>query len=124
MGTATYLAGTLLEGCDTVRMNKGGNIIQLPMPGEDSDQTELFDFGGSIESYSVAGTFLGEESDIQNFITQFTALVDGNQVTTVAFTCALFASNQDVMIMSFDFTLALPGNQLTYSFKLAKGNAI
>ena len=119
--TVPYLAGVEMVGCNLVRVSKPANLMPMAMPTLDSDETLLFDFGGSVLTTEVAGTFADADIDfIRNFINTFESIASGDQTGTIPFTSDI-TGTIDVMINGLDFTLNQPGNNLSYSIKLTQG---
>ena len=122
MATPTIGAVTL-TGCSTISPEKTANIIPIPMPTEDSDQTEIFDMLGVVKLISVEGVFA--ESTIaatKALVDSLEALVDGNQ------TVIDFVSDQtgtiSVMVASVRTAWDIPGFRCRYSIKLIQGKSI
>jgi hypothetical protein len=120
--TAVTLGTITLTGCETITENKNGNIIPLPIITLDSDTTELFDFLGVTEMFSVIGTFAGTTSTIRTTVNSIKALLNGNQTSTITFTDHT-GTSFSVMIADATFTWQLPGNICRYDIKLFRGVA-
>jgi len=107
-----------LEKTETIDIEKTANIIPLPLPTEDSDQTEVFDLLGVIKFIDVRGTFTGANTAaIKTKVDALEALVDGNQ-STVSFISDRTVS---VMIASIKINWVIPGFTAAWSVKLIQG---
>lgn len=123
MATPT-LGGVTLTGCSQIGDAKTGNIVLMPMPLGDSDETELFDFGGVEQTFNVQGVFA--ESTVAATkvkVDAIKALIDGDQASTVTFSSDQTGSIP-VMVMAASFNWDVPGFTCQYTIKLGRGSAI
>jgi len=117
------LGGITITGVSGIRVEKAGNIVSLPMPTKDSNETELFDMLGVLKVIGISGDF--GESTIAATKAKVDALegiVDGDQ-SVIA-----FSSDQtgtiNVMVSSVNTTWDLPGFHCTYDIKLIQGTEV
>ena len=121
MTTPTLGPGpVILSGCQNINVDLNANIIPLPMPTEDSSQTEIFDMLGVVKTISVQGTFSGNTvADVKLLVDALEGLVTGNQSTIS------FVSDQTgtVTVMVSDVTTSwdVPGFKCDYNIKLIQG---
>jgi len=119
--TTPTLGSVTLTGCENIRVDKNANIIPIPIPTTDSDQTEIFDLLGVIKSLSVTGTFA--ESTVaatKALVDALEALVDGNQ-TTINFNSDQ-TGTVSVMVGSVNTNWDVPGFKCSYEIKLIQGS--
>lgn len=117
------LDGTSLGGCKTIAVDKLANIIALPLPTGDSDESEVFDMLGVVKNISLSGEY--QDTDIATtkaWVDSIEGIADGNQ-TTVA-----FVSDQtgtiNVMVASVNTRWKIPGFVVEYDIKLIQGNEL
>lgn len=107
---------------------KNANIIVLPMPTADSDETETFDMLGVTRSITLNGSFVGNRGDIVVTIASFEALCAGTQEESVPLDVdELGGDPVNVMIESIrtNWDLAAhPSNKCDYTIKLIQGTAL
>jgi len=81
MGNVT-LNGIDLDKVENISYDKSANILPLPMPTRDSDETETFDMLGVIKTITVTGVF---QDDPVSKVAQVEGLANGQQDSSVAF---------------------------------------
>lgn len=118
---ATTLNGTDLGSVSSLNVSKSGNIVPLPMPGQDSDQTFVYDAFGVTEYITITGIYANATlATIQGFVTSIKGLIDGLQESTVN-----LVSTQEgtvaVMVDTFDYTWDTVDNKVNYTIRLIKG---
>lgn len=109
-----------LHGCEAIRVSKSANILPLPMPTEDSDETEVFDMLGVTKLISIEGQYsAGTVAATKTWIDSLEALANGNQDLID------FDSDQTGiiagMVASVETNWDLPGFKITYSIKFIQG---
>jgi len=114
------LGAVTLTGVESISTNKTANIIPLPLPTGDSDETEVFDLLGVVKTITLVGVFAESTiSATKTKVDDIEALVDGNQTTVN------FVSDQtgtiSVMIADISTSWDLPGNRCNYNIKLIQG---
>ena len=83
---APTLGAVTLTGCSNISVEKTANIIPIPMPTEDSDQTEIIDMLGVVKMVSLNGVFAESTiADTKALVDALEALVTGLQ-STISFT--------------------------------------
>lgn len=116
------LGGVTLTKTSLISVDKQADIIPFPMPTEDSDKTEIFDFLGVIKTIKITGIFTGETSDIKTDIDAVEDLVNGNQTTII------FSSSETgditVMVAKITTTWNIPGTTCDFEINLIQGTAI
>lgn len=117
------LGGINLTGSEMIDVTKSANIIPLPLPGLDSDDTEVADLLGVIKTISITGVFA--ESTIaatKILVDNLEALINGDQLVVD------FISDQtgtvSVMIADIRTTWDLPGFKCRYDIKLIQGKLL
>jgi hypothetical protein len=114
-----------LKGIDNT---KTANIIVLPLPTGDSDETETFDMLGVVRTITLSGSFVGSRDDIVADIESFEALVDGEQETSYELDVdEISADTLYVKIESIRTNWDLsqhPSNKCDYTIKLVQGTNI
>ena len=115
------LGGVTLTGNSVITVEKTANIIPLPVPSLDSDQTEVFDLLGVIKLIGVEGIFSGgSTAATKALIDSVEALIDGNQTSTVTFTSDQ-TGTITVKVASITSTWELPGFAANYNIRLIQG---
>lgn len=119
--TAPTLNAIDLTACENISADKNGNIIPLPMPTGDSDETEVFDMLGVTKIISVRGKFTGTDvATVKAKIDAIEALIDGDQSATVD-----FVSDQTgtiaVKVASIKSNWDVPGFKCEYDIKIIQG---
>jgi len=114
------LGSVTLTGCESISPEKNANIIPLPLPTEDADQTEVFDMLGVVKLINIRGVFAESTiSATKALVDALEALIDGNQ------TVISFVSDQtgtiNVMVASVRTGWDIPGFQCTYDIRLIQG---
>jgi len=88
----TTLGGITLEGNGTTFVGdnsarKEAILTPMPLYQSDSDETEVFDYGGTIRTITIIGVFVGAtKAACATFITDAEALITGAQEDTVEYT--------------------------------------
>ncbi len=117
------LAGISLTGCKSIGNSKKGNLIPLPMPTGDSDETEVFDMLGVTRTLNITGDF--SESTIaatKAIIDQIEALVDGDQSLNVDFVSDQTGTiSAKVDSISSDWEVQSNGFKCSYVIKIFQG---
>ncbi len=109
-----------LTGCNRISTEKTANIIPLPIPGKDADETEVFDLLGVVKLLSVDGRFSSSTiSATKSLIDALEALITGDQ-STVSFTSDQ-TGTISVMVNNVAVTWEVPGFIAVYSIKLVQG---
>ena len=61
-------------------------LTPLPLYLMDSDETDVFDFGGTIKIITLIGIFVGDtEAAVKTFVDSAEALIQGNQDTNAGY---------------------------------------
>ena len=82
---AATLAGVPLDNIQQITQSKVGNIMPIPIPMGDSDQTEVFDLGGNLETISVEGYYTSDSvANTKTKVDALLALFDGSQDTAIS----------------------------------------
>jgi hypothetical protein len=57
-------------------------LTPLPLYLQDADNTDVFDYGGTIKTITLTGVFIGDtEAKVKSFIDSVEALIQGHQDT-------------------------------------------
>lgn len=104
---------------------KNANVIVLPMPIGDSDETETFDMLGVTRNVTLTGSFVGSRDEIVAKIAAFEAMPDGEQEESYPLEVDELGS--EIMYVKFhsirtnwDFS-SHPSNKCDYTLKLVQG---
>lgn len=82
---AYTLNGNDLGNMQTEDIRKTPQVTPLPIPLSDSDETDVFDFGGVIRTITITTWKDGAISTLQGLINSLESIVDGDQSTTVTY---------------------------------------
>ena len=81
----TTLGGTILEGDGKAFIidngaRKESNLTPLPLYTKNSDETDVFDFGGVIRVINLQGVYVGTSAaDVEQFISTIEYKIQGEQ---------------------------------------------
>jgi hypothetical protein len=130
---ATTLNGIDLEKIQDWRNNKEGNITPIPLPGDDSEGTDVIDMLGVIEFIEITGRLSGNFAAIQAKLASLKGLVNGNQGVSFNLSSPYVITNSavgsfavpltiKVKVGKFNYTWELPGmSYVDYSIQLVIG---
>lgn len=76
---AITLGGTTLLGVQSEDWSKESNLIIMPMPLSDDDETFVIDVNGTQTTINVSGTFYGTETAVKEFAAALRAKLSGGQ---------------------------------------------
>lgn len=110
-----------LAKLQTIINDKNANIIPLPFPTGDSDETETFDLLGVIRTITLSGLFTGTAGSIRTTIDNMELLCNGDQATShELFTDELSASGtaKFVKMASITTTWNYPNPQNVSSYRI------
>ena len=118
------LGGLSLVGVQTIDEDLSKNVTALYMPTEGADETEVYDFGGDINTITVKGILANSTvSDTKAIVDAMKAKFAGEQTDT-----SVFFSDQTgtmtVMCAGFTAEWELPGVICHYTLKLIQGKAL
>lgn len=103
---APTLASVSLGVCTNIRDITYTNIIQIPMPTQDSDSTEVFDMLGVKREIILMGHFTGANiAATKTAVDNIRALADKEQTATVDFSSEQLGEGANVvavMISEFE----------------------
>ena len=124
MATPT-LDGISLAKLQGISNELNGNIIPLPMPGEDETATETFDMLGVTRTISVSGVFVGATADIITAVNALEALIDGDQSSSVPLIVDELGATYQVKVasMSTNWTVAGVSLRCEYRIMLIQGTS-
>jgi len=124
------MANPTLDGNDMGNVQiEGGkkiaNMTELPLPLSDSDATEVFDFGGSVRTFTVPTLQTGATvGALKTILDTFLALLNGDQSSTVAYVSDLSGTiNVKVRSIDYAFTAGSP-NILELNFVLIQASGL
>lgn len=122
---------TLHDGSSSIivenNCRKESSVTVLPLYLSDSDQTDVFDFGGTVKLITFTGVYLGvNTAALKSWIDSVEALIQGHQDTDAGYPLTLtddLRGTIKVKIMDFDSTFA-EGNQtkIDWSLKLVQSS--
>jgi len=115
---AGYSLGTVIEE----NMLKETFIVPMPAYLMDSNETYVFDFGGTQRTINLTGKFTGTLANIQAFISNMNGLIQGHQDIDAGYPkdyVSDLIGTIKVKVLSFEPTWSAgePG-QLYYTIKL------
>ena len=117
---AATLNGSSLGNVETISWTKDANLITIPFPEGDSAATETYDLLGVTKVMTINGTFTGETATVKAAIDVISALIDGDQSTSINLITDEVGTIA-VKIASFDITWEIPSNRATTELKLIEG---
>lgn len=120
---AYTLDGNNLGSIQSETVKKTAQITPLPLPLSDSNQTDVFDFGGVIRTISLTTVKSGNTAALQSLITALNNILDGDQVSTVPYVSDLFGTiNVKLMDVSFTYVAGKPLT-MTMSIRLVESSS-
>ena len=119
MGT---LDGNDLGAIETITFSHASNVIALPMPGEESEDTELFDLLGVTRIITIIGYWTGTIAQISAKIEAVRGLCNTEQTST--YDLVSDELNASGSIAQFEVTWEIPSNRAKYTIKLLEGTTI
>lgn len=119
---AQTLNGIDLGHMQEIRNDKWSpGIVPINIPTKDSDETEVFDYFGSIRRVNIEGIFEGDVATIKVSIDAISALISGNQSVSVNLITD-YTGTIKVKVERFTSTWNIPGNKANYSLSVVEGN--
>lgn len=116
---AITLNGIDLQKVETLTIDKRGNILQLPMPTRDSNESETFDMLGVTKVVTVIGVL---SANIITAITAFEGLCGGDQQNSVDFVAAGYIpATLKVKVNQVRTSWDIPGFVARYELQLLEG---
>lgn len=106
---------------------KESSVTVLPLYLSDSDQTDVFDFGGTVKTITLTGVYVGANTAaLKAWVDSVEALVQGHQDTDAGYPLTFtddLRGTIKVKIMTFDTTFT-EGNQtkIDWSLKLVQSS--
>jgi len=132
---SSTLAGEDLQKITHWGQNKSGNILQIPLPGTDSDETEAVDLLGVTEIINISGQWTGTFDAIQLKIKTILSKISGLQsasvalsspycVDSVSYGTSGIAYSRQVFVDKLDTDWDIPGlNRCDYQIRILIGKA-
>ena len=116
---------TLHDGSNAIitenNCRKESVITVLPLYLSDSDQTDVFDFGGTIKLINLTGVYLGADiATLKTWIDSVEALIQGHQDVDAGYPLTLtddLRGTIKVKIFDFDSTIT-EGNKTSIDWTL------
>ena len=106
-GTITLNGGTS-SFIQSNQSKKESILTPLPLYLTDSEDTEVFDYGGTIKSINITGVYVGTTvANIKQFIDDMEGLIQGHQEPSDGYPLSLvddYRGTVLVKIMDFDST--------------------
>jgi hypothetical protein len=131
MANTTIGSITLHDGASAIivenNCRKESSVTVLPLYLSDSDQTDVFDFGGTVKLITLTGVYLGvNTAALKTWIDSVEVLIQGHQDTDAGYPLTFtddLRGTIKVKIMDFDSTFA-EGNQtrIDWSIKLVQSS--
>ncbi len=80
----TTISNVILQGDDKSlitenTVKKEAFLTPMPIYLNDSDNTDIFDFGGTVKTITLSGTYTGNESEQKDFVDSIQDLIQGHQ---------------------------------------------
>lgn len=123
--TQPTLGTKTLDKLKGYRDTKNGNLIPLPIPGSDADQTELFDMLGVTRLIVLTGQLTGVTSTIRTNRDALFALLNGDQSATVTLVCDQcdggVGISVKIALIDTYWDLTHPDNVMDYTITLYQG---
>lgn len=127
--TTVILQDNTTSFIDTITPSKETTLVPVPMYTKDSDETDVFDFGGVTKTITITGRYIhGTLATIVTWKESLENLVNGQQDTINGYPITFtddFEGSRKVKIMSIEFTMD-SGNptQLFYTIKLIESSEL
>jgi hypothetical protein len=123
LGNISFDGATHILESESVR--KESNLTPMPLFGFDSNQTDVFDFGGATRTITLSCVHIGTPAEHATFWTNvLSPLVNGNQATVTVYISTLLGT-LNVKIMDIDLSF-VGGDvrRLRYTIKLIESSTI
>ncbi len=131
VGNATYGSPQI----QSIRMSKESQLETIPYPTRDSQYSIVLDIMGVIRNITITGNVQGTTAQLQQFIYDLEARINGNQYNntaptkTVQFTTSIGGKTSagkvtyNVVIKTFSWTFdaGVPG-QINYTLEMVEGS--
>lgn len=118
---APTLNGLTLGKVQSIDVDKTGNLLALPLPTGDSDETEVFDMLGVTKNLTVSGTITGASiADVKSDLDALEGLIDGDQASSVTFSSDQTGSIT-VKVNRITISWAVPAFSANYTIQLIQG---
>jgi|TARA_R100001530_G_scaffold111656_1_gene78804 hypothetical protein len=115
---APTLNGIGLGKLQGISNELNGNIIPLPMPGDDSSGTETFDMLGVTRTISLSGVFVGTTAQIITAVNNLEALINGDQSASVPLVVDEFGETYQVKVASMSTNWEVSGVSLRCQYRI------
>jgi|TARA_Y100000034_G_scaffold133360_1_gene198619 hypothetical protein len=115
---APTLDGIGLGKLQGISNELNGNIIPLPMPGDDSSGTETFDMLGVTRTISLSGVFVGTTAQIITAVNNLEALINGDQSASVDLVVDEFGETYQVKVASMSTNWEVSGVSLRCQYRI------
>jgi hypothetical protein len=115
---APTLDGIGLGKLQGISNELNGNIIPLPMPGDDSSGTETFDMLGVTRTISLSGVFVGTTAQIITAVNNLEALINGDQSASVPLVVDEFGETYQVKVASMSTNWEVGGVSLRCQYRI------
>tara|TARA_Y100000310_G_scaffold302675_1_gene340313 strand:- start:2841 stop:3212 length:372 start_codon:yes stop_codon:yes gene_type:complete len=115
---APTLDGIGLGKLQGISNELNGNIIPLPMPGDDSSGTETFDMLGVTRTISLSGVFVGTTAQIITAVNNLEALINGDQSASVPLVVDEFGETYQVKVASMSTNWEVSGVSLRCQYRI------
>ena len=103
---------------------KSSNLINFPMPLEDSSAALLMDLFGASRTITVDGVITGVVADLRTFVEQIETIQNGSQSGST-FISSWTNANKTVLIQDFTHTKTEGDeSKVRYSLTLVQGNPL
>ena len=125
---AYTLGGTSLPNIQNESGSVDSSLMVLPFPMQDGSETDVFDFGGVVEEFTISGTMTDSMANCNSFIGYFKGVsgkINGNQLTTISLVSDLTGTTA-VKVLKFDYSVDYGGGSdsiiMNYNIKLVKAS--
>ena len=131
MGNTTVGSVTLDNGASTIitenSCKKESSLAILPLYLSDSDETDVFDYGGVIKTITLSGSFVAATvAELKTWIDSAEALQNGHQDTDSNYPLTFIddlRGTLKVKVMDFSSTKSAANvTQVTWTIKLAQSS--
>ena len=101
-------------------------LTPMPIYLNDSDQTDVFDFGGTVKTITLIGNYTGDETEQKDFIDSIQNLIQGHQDVAAGYPLTFTDDLRGILkikVLDFEST-KVDGqpNRITWTLKLVEAS--
>lgn len=99
------LNGVDIGHVQTEDQTKSANLDEFPIPLENSNKTQAWDYAGVVRTIRINGKYAAAAiATLRTFVTNMEGIINGDQSTPVTYASDFTGGNFDVKMKSFRWT--------------------